>query len=216
MDMLTARHNMVTQQLQPHGVDEHVLKVFAEIPREQFLPARYKDIAYADTNVPIGNGKVLLAPDILGRLTQALNLQGHEEVLEIESGTGYLTAILAKLSLHVTSVESIKPLALLSNKNLYALNIKNFEIISGDMQTALQSHGAFDVVVITGSLHFVPHLFASQLTIGGKLFAVVGRDTCMHACIFTRINEREWYRTTLFETVIPPLREITNATAFEF
>ncbi len=217
MDVLTARYNMVTQQIQPLGVlNPKILRTLEATSREKFVPTAYQNIAYADCNVPIGNGRVLLAPHIIGRMLQALNLQGTEEVLEIETGTGYLTALLAQLSMHVTSLESNKVLAAQANQILLSMGIHKYEIITGNAISVLKGTRGFDVVVLTGSVPVLPKIFAQHVNLGGRIFAVIGRAPLMHACIFTRLNEENWSKTILFETEIPSLRETTDVTVFEF
>lgn len=217
MDMDLARHNMVEQQIKPHSVlNPKILHLLESLHRENFVPMAYQQIAYADTSVPLGNNRILLPPDIIGRLLEALRFNGSEQVLEIGTGTGYLTALLARLSQHVTSVEVLKPLALQANRNLLDLGIKNYEIITGNALEVLKGSKAFDVIVLTGSITYLPKRLSNHLKYGGKLFAVLGHDPIMQACIFTRINEGEWSKTTLFETVVPPLKEIIDVTTFEF
>lgn len=217
MDMNLARHNMVEQQIKPLGVlNKHILRLFASIPREDFVPFAYQQIAYADAAIPLGNGRVMLSPGIIGQLLQALELNGTEQILEIGTGSGYLTALLAELGHHVTSIETLKPLAAQANRKLADLGLNNYEIITGNATTTLKGAKAFDVIVITSSIPYLPKAFCDHLKYGGRLFAVVGHAPAMHACIFTRINEEEWSRTTLFETVVPPLKEIINVTTFEF
>lgn len=217
MDMFTARQNMVEQQVKPLGVlNPRILQAFHDCPRELFVPTAYENLAYADSAIPIGNGKVLLAPNVIGRLLAALNLQGFEQILEVETGTGYLTCLLSMLGLHVTSVEASKPLAIAAKHKLTALGRKNFEIINGNPVDVLLGDKGFDVVVLNGSVPFVPRTVANHLKYQGHLFAVVGKPPIMHACIFTRINEGEWSQTKLFETLIPPLRNVTNVRSFEF
>lgn len=217
MDMALARHNMIEQQIKPHGVlDPKIIQLLESLQRETFVPMAYQQIAYADTAVPLGNGRALLPPHIIGRLLEALRFNGSEQVLEVGTGTGYLTAILAKLSQHVTSVETLKPLALQAHRNLDDLGIKNYEIITGNALEVLKGSKAFDVIVLTGSISYLPKVLSHHLKYGGKLFAVLGHEPIMQACIFTRINEGEWSKTTLFETVVPPLKEIIDVTTFEF
>lgn len=217
MDMDLARHNMVEQQIKPHGVlNPKIIQLLATMHRETFVPMAYQQIAYADTSVPLGNGRVLLPPSIIGRLLEALHFTGTEQVLEIGTGTGYLTALLAQLSQHVTSVEMLKPLALQANRNISELGIKNYEIIAGNALQVLKGSKAFDVIVLTGSIAYLPKTLCNHVKFGGKLFAVLGHEPIMQACILTRINEGEWTKTTLFETVVPPLKEIIDVTTFEF
>lgn len=217
MEMQIARYNMVEQQIKPLGVlNKHVLQLLLSCRREDFVPTAYQQIAYADTAIPLGNGRILLPPNIIGRLLQSLNFKGTEQILEVDTGCGYLTALLAQLGRHVTSIENLKPLAMQANKKLGALGLKNYELITGNASEVLRGSKAFDVIVLTGSVPYLPKLFSNHLKFGGRLFAVVGHGPVMHACIFTRINEGEWSKATLFETVIPPLKEIIDVTTFEF
>ncbi len=217
MSMQLARYNMVDQQIKPLGVlDERILNAFLSCPREQFVPAAYQNVAYADTALPLGNGRMLLAPNVIGRMLQALALNGSEDILEIGAGTGYITALLAKLGRHVTSIENSKPLVMQANTKLAALALTNYEIITGTATKVLQGNKGFDVIVLTGSVPYLPKVFSSHAKRGGRLFAVLGHAPAMYACIFTRINEEEWSQVRLFETVIQPLKEIADVATFEF
>lgn len=217
MNMLLARHNMVAQQIKPVGVlNPRIIEIMANCPREIFVPAAYQEVAYADAEIPLGNGRIMLAPNIIGRLLQALNIQQNQEVLVVEAGSGYLTALVAQLGLHVTSFETNKSLAIQANKKLAALGIKNYEVINANANDNLQGKNNFDVIILTESMQHTPRFYNHYLKPGGKLFAVVGHAPVMHACIFTRISEEEWSKEILFETNIPSLRETIDATSFEF
>ncbi len=221
MNALLARTNMIEQQIKPVDVlDPKILKAF-DLPRDLFVPVTYKNVAYADSNIPIGNDRVLLAPNIIGRLLQSLALKPNQEVLEIQTGCGYLTGMLAQLCQHVTSFETNKSLAIQANKKLASLGLNNYEILNADGRDGLDNNvikGSefFDVVVLTESVPSIPKIYGQQLKIGGKLFAVVGQAPVMHACIFTKISKEGWSSEKLFETMIPPAKETTEVTTFEF
>lgn len=217
MNLELARYNMVEQQIKPLGVtNPQILQLMLDLRRENFVPTAYQQVAYADTSIPLGNGRVLLSPGIIGQMLQALQFTGNERILEIGSGTGYLTALLAELGQHVTCFEPLKPLATQANRHLSELHLSNYEIITGDALITLKGSKAFDVIALTGSVPYLPKLFSNHLCYSGRLFAIIGRQPAMHACIFTRINEGEWSKTILFETVIPPLKGIVDATVFDF
>ena len=208
---------MIERQIQAWGVlDEQLLNQLMSCPRERFIPENYKSLAFADIQIPLGHGQVMLEPKIIGRILNALKLTGKEHVLEIGTGSGYLTALLARLSLSVTSVERIESLALQASRRLADLGLANVEVICGNALHVLQGAKVFDVVVITGSLVDLPRGLAYKTKYGGTLFAIIGSKPIMHACIFTRINEDEWSKTLLFETVVPPLEDIENVTTFVF
>jgi protein-L-isoaspartate(D-aspartate) O-methyltransferase len=217
MDVEAARLNMVERQIRPWGVlDEKILKLLMTCPREKFVPEGYQQFAFADIQIPLGHDEVMLQPKVIGRILSALKLTGKQNVLEIGTGSGYLTALLAKLSRSVTSIEINSSLALQASKRLSGLGIFNAEVIHGNVLYTLKGGKAFDVVVITGSLIDLPIGITHKTKYGGSLFAIVGHEPAMQACIFTRINEEEWSKSILFETVIPPLKEIQNVTTFEF
>jgi protein-L-isoaspartate(D-aspartate) O-methyltransferase len=217
MDSNLELDSLVQNQLKPCQVlDPNVLQLMRNTPRELFVPASFKSLAYAATEIPLGHEQHMLNPTLIGQILQALELNGHEQVLEIGTGSGYLTYLLANLSNHVSSVEINTSLAAQASKRLASLGQKNIEIICGNAFTILKGAKAFDALVLTGSVPSLPNAVIQQAKIGGRLFAVIGQAPLMHACIFTRINEEESSKTTLFETVVPPLRELANAPNFEF
>lgn len=217
MDMYHARHNLVEHQIIPCGVlDVRIVDALLAIPREHFVPTAFQQLAYADAEIPLGYGQVMLQPSFIGRVLQGLQIQGSEQILEIGIGSGYLTALLSKLGQHVTSVELNKQLAVMADSKLKALQINNAEIIIGNAVNQLKSPKSFDVAVITGSLPYLPKNIAMQIKYGGRLFITLGKAPVMEACIFTRINEEGWSQDKLFETEIRPLEEIVDAATFEF
>jgi len=217
MNVETARYNMVHKQIKPCGVlDEKILDLIMHCPREKFVPDSYQQLAFAETQIPLGHGEVMLEPNMVGRILSSLNFTGKEHILEIGTGSGYLTALLAQLSRSVTSVELIKSLAVQASNRLAALGLANVEVIHGNALNVIQGGKLFDTVVLTGSLTDLPRSITHKTKYGGCLFAIIGIEPVMHACKFTRINEEEWSKTILFETVVPPLKDIQNVTTFEF
>lgn len=217
MNLNAARINMVEQQIRPAGVlNQKLLDLFYNYPRELFVPDNYKTLAYAEMQIPLGNGQVMLTPSLVGKLLSALNLKGTEHVLEVGTGSGYLTGLLAQLCRSVTSVEIIRPLAMQASNRMSTLAFNNTEIIHGNAVTILKSKQAFDVVILTGSVPYLPMSLTNQAKYAGRLFAITGNNPDMHASIFTRINEGEWNKNRLFETVVPPLKDIEYVSTFEF
>jgi protein-L-isoaspartate(D-aspartate) O-methyltransferase len=212
MNLEQARFNMVEQQVRPWDVlDQRVLDRLAEVPREDFVPPAYKNLAYADTQIPIGQGQVMLPPKIEARLLQALDLKESDLVLEIGTGTGYLTAVMAGLAGQVISVDIFPELQRLPERYL-----KNVSLEVGDAAQGWSKGGPFDAIAVTGSLPSLPKAFLEALKLEGRLFVVLGRAPAMEAVLITRVGEREWSREGLFETVIPPLLNSEPKLKFTF
>lgn len=216
MDLDAARQQMISQQLRAWDVlDGRVIGVMAALPRERFVAAGWQGLAYADAELPMGLGKTLAPPKIQGRALQALLPQPGESVLEIGSGTGYMTACLARLAGQVTGVELHPALAATARSNLAALGIDNAELLEGD-GLAMKFPAAFDVVCLNGSVPDGTDRFAQMLTVGGRLFAVTGRPPVMQARKVTRIGAAEWTSEGLFETCLPPLENTRHTLEFVF
>lgn len=207
---------MIGQQLRAWDVlDERVLEVMAALPREIFVPPDWRLLAYADTEIPLGHGRQLAPPKIQGRALQAVLPQPGEQVLEIGSGTGYLTACLARLAGHVTAVELHAGLADAARHNLAQLGIENAEVIDGD-GLAMEFPGRFDVVCVNGSLPDSTGLFEDRLAVGGRMFVVTGRPPVMQARRVTRTDESRWRNENLFETSLSPLENTRQVAEFVF
>ena len=216
MDLETARTQMIGNQLRAWRVlDERVIEVMSSLPRERFVPAEWQRLAYADAEIPLGSGKQLAPPKIQGRALQALLPQPDETVLEIGSGTGYLTACLARLSARVTGVELHGELAEVARRNLASLEIDNVEILEGD-GLSMDFPARFDVICVNGSLPEGDPGLRRLLTIGGRLFLVTGKPPIMQALRLTRTAESEWTEEGVFETCIPPLENARQTLEFEF
>ncbi len=222
MDSLALRHNMVDRQVRTWEVlDQKTLNLMLSVAREDFVPTNFAQLAYADSQIPLGFGEVMLEPKIIGRILQALNLTGKEDILEVGTGSGYLSALLSKVSRHVTTIEINKPLALQAASRFVTMGLNNIEILCGNVMDIIKGAKSFDVVVLTGSLPTLPAFIANQVRYAGqaatgKVFAVLGQAPIMHACLFTRIKEDEWAKTRLFETMLTPLKEIINVEQFDF
>lgn len=216
MDFEQARFNMVEQQIRTWDVlDPAVLELLGTLPREQFVPEGRRELAFADVDLPVGHGEVMLAPKLQARILQEVMVAPTDRILEIGTGTGYLTALLAKLGATVTSVEIHEDLAAGARARLAALGIDNAKVETGDAARGWGA-GPYDVIVVTGSLPILPDTFQKQLKPGGRLFAVVGERPVMSARLIVREGETAFAAVTLFETVVDPLRNAQQPARFVF
>lgn len=200
-----ARQQMIEQQVRAWDVlDANVLSGLQEVPRELFVPDGYAALAFADTEIPIGHGQMMMTPTIEGRVLQALGLVGGEKVLEIGTGSGFLTAVLAKMSTHVTSIDIYDDFLEAAAQRLAECDIDNVDLLRMDGMKQLPE-GTFDAIAVTGSVQILDSRFADALNPGGCLFVVVGDAPAMSATLITRIDEDEWQSDTLFETDLAPL-----------
>ncbi|MGB6308242.1 MAG: protein-L-isoaspartate O-methyltransferase [Steroidobacteraceae bacterium] len=216
MDTLAARRQMVDQQIRTWEVlDPRVLDVLAAVPREAFVPAPYRELAFADAPIPIGFGQTMLAPKLQGRILQALGVGAADSVLEVGSGTGYLSACLSLLGASTRSIDIHAGLVAASAQNLRAVPQARVQF---ELRDAFDTAplGEYDVVAVTGSLPVYDKRFERALRIGGRLFAIVGAPPVMDATLVRRVDENEWIRESLFETVIEPLINAAAAQKFVF
>jgi protein-L-isoaspartate(D-aspartate) O-methyltransferase len=213
-----ARFNMIEQQVRPWDVlDERVLAVMRKLPREAFVPDAYRGLAYADIEIPLGERTSMLAPKLAGRLLQALDVQPHETVFEIGTGTGYITACLAHLGERVFSLEIDPDLAEGARARLNAMALSHVEVHTGDAFAGLVQGGPFDVIAVTGSVPTAEPLPALEqlLSDGGRLFVVIGEQPLMEAMLITRIG-KDFRRESLFETCVAQLENAPLPERFEF
>ncbi len=204
-DLELARFNMVEQQIRPWDVlDKRVLETFFRIPRERFVPADQEQRAFSDTRIPLGHGESMLAPVVEGRILQSLLIQPHERVLEIGTGSGFFTACLAHLGQSVRSVDIHADFTATAARNLDALGdlVKRDQILleTGDAHASWAEKESFDVIVLTGATVTVPEHYKRQLTVGGRLFVIVGKQPAMSACVITRTGEDTFETTSSFDT----------------
>lgn len=214
-----ARFNMIQQQIRPWGVlDERVLGVMGEIARESFVPDAYRGLAYADIEMPNDIGGLMLAPKLVGHLLQALAVQPGDRVLEIGTGSGYVTACLSRLGGRVLSLEIDAAQATAARARFAALKLERIEVREGDGLAGPIADGPFDAIAIKGSMPTEDALpmLREQLAIGGRLFCILGEAPAMECVRITRTGKNDYRRESLFETDVPPLRNATAPAGFEF
>ncbi|HEY0634031.1 MAG TPA: protein-L-isoaspartate O-methyltransferase [Gammaproteobacteria bacterium] len=210
MNLEQARHNMIEQQIRPWEVlDQRLLDLLARVPREEFVPERYRKLAFADIEIPLGQGEVMMQPRLEARLLQALNVHPDDRVLEVGTGSGYVTALLAHMGRQIFSVELHPALLAQAQQRLTRHGISNVTLLQGDGASGWSEGAPFDAILLTGSVPELPEAFLKTLTLGGRLVAVVGSAPIMEAILITRLGEHEWSEETLFETVTPPLHNVT-------
>jgi len=210
MDFEKARFNMVEQQVRPWDVlNLRVLDVISDIPREHFAPDQYKNLAYVDTRIPLGQYEnkpcTMANPIIDGRILQELEISDEDLILEIGTGSGYLTACLAKLGRHVDTVDINEDLTAMAEKNLSALGITNVNLSTGDGSKSWEQKRSYDVIALTASMNAIPDSYKKLLTLGGRLFVVTGNAPAMTAYRITRTSNTTWTTEDLFETSIEPM-----------
>lgn len=208
-----ARVNMVKQQIRTWEVlDPKVLALITRIPREEFVPAEYRELAFADTEIPIGHGQRMMAPKLEARILQALDIQPTDSILEIGTGSGYLTACLASMGGLVTSLDIHADFTATANERLQAHNIDNAVLLTENGLTGPRKEGPYDVIVLTGSIPKIDERLKRQLTLGGRLFAVAGNSPAMEGILITRVGDYQWRDEAIFETDLGRL-ENPDATA---
>ncbi|HDP89435.1 MAG TPA: protein-L-isoaspartate O-methyltransferase [Thioalkalivibrio sp.] len=206
MNLEQARFNMVEQQVRPWDVlDPKVLELMETVPRDAFVPEDHKNLAYADIEIPLGHGECMMAPKVEGRMLQALAVQPTDVALEIGTGSGYVTALLAKLAGHVHSVEIIDEFKHRAGRLLAEHGIDNVTLRTGDASRGWNHQPRYDVIAVTGSLPEYHDGFEARLALGGRLFVVVGEAPVMEAMLITRVGENEFRREMLFETDLKAL-----------
>lgn len=217
MNFERARFNMVEQQVRAWEVlDARVLEVLEAVQREDFVPVRYRKLAFADLSIPLPHGQCMMRPSVEGRMLQSLELGADETALEIGTGSGFITACLARLARHVVSVELYGDLHREARTRLQDKQVENVELFIGDAMTGWQPEQAHDVVVVTGSVPVVPDDFRGWVNPGGRLFVVTGQSPAMEARLLTRVGVSEWQEESLFETDLPRLVNAEPPASFEF
>ena len=216
MDFEKARFNMVEQQIRPWDVlNQRVLDMIGEMPREDFVPAAFRKLAFADTQIPLDDGQVMMPPREEARLIQMLALRGDEHVLEIGTGSGYLTALLAKSARRVTTVEISPTLHGQASEKLKAQGLGNVNFILADGLEGWPKDAPYDAIAVTGSVPELDKHFQRQLKPAGRLFVVVGEAPAMEALLITRVGADDWARESHFETVLPSLTGARQSEEFE-
>lgn len=217
MEYVLARQTMVSQQLRTTGVlNEKVLAVMGTLPREAFVASTWQTVAYADTYLPIGHEQVMLEPKEQGRIVQALAIQPQDVVLEIGTGTGYFTAILAQLAKFVYSIEIFPDFVTTAQARLQQLNIDNVQLINDDAYLGWQKYMPYDVICITAAVPEYPENFKMGLKVGGRLCAIVGNAPAMYCLLITRTGDTTWEEVVLFETSVPLIISVEKSNSFKF
>jgi len=217
MNFEVARFNMVQQQIRTWDVlDPRVLDLVGKMPREDFVPPAYRKLAFVDMNIPLGQEQVMMAPKVEARLLQELEISPQDKILEVGTGSGYMTALLASFGAHVYSVEIIPEFSTQAAAKLAAHQIGNVTLEVGDAARGWGRHGPYDVIAITGSLPILPDSFRNSLKVGGRLFAIVGQSPVMEAKLIRRVSQTSWSEASLFETSLPPLRNALEPSKFVF
>ena len=214
--MELARFNMIEQQIRPWDVaDPRVLELLSVVKREEFVPSGRQSLAFMDLEIPLGFGAFMWQPKVEARVLHELNVQSGERVLEVGTGSGYLTALLSRLAAHVTSVEIVPELSAQAAHTLTAHHLNNIQLEVGDAANNWGS-AKYDVIVLTGSVPLQPKAYQQQLNMGGRLFAIVGDAPAMHAKVITRLSNDVFESVTLFETSVLPLQNAPQPQRFEF
>ena len=218
MDIKQAKKNSIDNQIRPGGGLDYIANnALRSIPREEFVPEHYKNLAFADIEIPLTDKAKMLSPKVEGRLLDALKIQKNETVLEVGTGSGYLTAVLSKLCQSVTSIEIDETLSQGAQEKLNSLNIKNATLEVGDASKGWRrSTDFFDVVVISTSVPKITGRFFHLLNVGGRIFVVEGSGKAMSAKVITRLSEHKWTTKSLFETQLDVMQGLEKSAEFEF
>ena len=217
MNIEQARFNMIEQQIRPWEVlDPTVLDLLFVVKREDFVPPAYRNLAFADMEIPIGSGQVMLAPRVEARLLQELGIKKTDKVLEIGTGSGYMAALLAARADHVVSVEARPEIAEFARQNLERAGVANVTIEVGNGANGWSARGPYDVIVVSGALPALPDALLKQLRLGGRLAAIVGAAPVMEAQLVTCSAEGVYNTINLFETVVPALDGAEAKPGFSF
>jgi len=217
MDIKQARKNVIEQQIRPWGgLNIRANQALSDIPRENFVPEEYLSLVFADIEIPLLGGAKMFSPKIEGRILDSLDIQGHETVLEIGTGSGYFTSVLAKLSQSVVTIELDEQLSELAQNKVKKLNLKNITFINDDALTYNFDNEQYDTIVIGCSLPNKNENFFRLLKPDGKLFMVVGAINQMQATLVHRNNENEWQLKSLFETHLDYMKGTEPTVKFDF
>ena len=217
MNIEQARFNMIEQQIRPWNVlDQDVLDLLHVVKREQFVPAAYQNLAFADVEIPLPGGEAMLAPKFEARILQETGVKKHETVLEIGTGSGYMAALLAHRAAKVTTVEINPETAELAKKNLANAGIHNVTVEVGNGAQGWEKGAPYDVIVISGALEVLPEAILKQVKVGGRVAAIVGQAPVMEAAIITRTGENTYSTVKVFETNVRYLTGAPALSHFQF
>jgi len=217
MDLERARMNMVEQQIRTWDVlDQDVLDLLYVVPREEFVPQQHMALAFSDMQLPLGEGERMWEPKLEARVLQELDVRKSDRVLEVGTGSGYFTALLAHRASHVFSVELKPALAAFGRRNLEHHGAENVTLEIGDAARGWPKHAPYQVIVLTGSTPVLPRAFYEELEVGGRLFAIVGEPPVMSARLVTCTAPDAYHSVDLFETLVAPLVNSEQRPRFRF
>jgi len=208
---------MVEQQIRTWEVlDQDVLDLLYVVPREEFVPPAHRALAFSDMQLPLGEGERMWEPKLEARVLQELDVHRTDRVLEVGTGSGYLTALLAHRAAHVYSVEINERLAAFGRRNLERHGTDNVTLELGDAARGWAKQAPYQAIVLGGSTQVLPRAFLEQLEVGGRLFAVVGELPVMSARLVTCTGRGAYHTVDLFETVLAPLVNAEQSPRFRF
>lgn len=217
MDIEQARFNMIEQQIRTWDVlNMDVLDLLKEIHREEFIPDAYHELSFADTHIPLGHEQTTMTPKVEARLLQAIALKTNETVLEIGTGCGYLTALLAKSAKHVRSIDIFPDFIKATNDNIINTGLVNIELENVDVYSLFEQSEKYDVLVLTASLPKMDKRFLNLLNDGGRMFAIIGESPAMEACVLTKQDDSNYTIKSLFEIDLPALIGAETKEPFQF
>ncbi len=217
MNIEQARYNMVEQQIRPWDVlNQNVLDLLFKIRREDFVPEPHRALAFIDMEIPLGHGQFMWTPKLEARVVQELDIRPTDRVLEIGTGSGYLTALLAAEAAEVMSIDIVPEFTATAMQTLRAHGIHNVTLYTGDAACDWADASGFDVIVLTGSTPLLSEAFRRRLKVGGRLFAIVGEAPVMEAQLITSTAPGATRSVVLFETCVAPLLNAPQPAAFVF
>lgn len=224
-DLERARFNMIEQQIRPWDVlDLQVLDLLSQVRREEFVPLAHKALAFVDMQIPLQGdtdaamrrGECMLEPKVEARMLQDLKLAGHEKVLEVGAGSGYMAALISRRAQRVISLEIKPELARLARGNLQRAGITNVDVREADGANGLPGDAPFDAIVLSGSVAEVPAALLAQLKIGGRLAAITGSEPIMRFTLITRTGETTWTTAQPWDVNAPRLAHFPEPSRFSF
>ncbi len=217
MDIEQARRNMIESQIRTWEVlDPTVLELIESVPREDFVPPEYRALSFSDTHIPIGHGEVMMTPKFEARMLQALSVEQTDRALEIGTGTGFVTALLTRLASSVVSIDIREDFISRATRTLADAGIRDVDLRVADGARGYIDDGTYDVVAVTGSLPIFDSHFLDMLSVGGRLFVVVGTAPVMEAMLLTKLSDSDWSQESLFETELAPLLGAPQPDGFVF
>lgn len=217
MNTQAANTNMIKQQLRTGDIlEEKILALFEEVPRDSFVPEAFKHLAYSDFQIPLNHEQRMMTPLEEAKILQALSLKGHEVVLEVGTGSGFLTALLSRLSQKVISIDYFSDLTAHARKKLAEHQFDNIELITADASRGWLDEAPYDIVIFTGAMESVSETHRLQVLPGGKLFVIVGTAPVMRGYLHTLGHDEQWQHQFIFDTCLPPLIDKSKVKKFIF